>query len=68
MSDFSEVFTKIIVLKLVYSVFDPDLKLTLAYRDIIIQEKLETKAGGDQEKSVKRREKWLNLAKEMYEL
>ena len=73
--DFPEVFTKRIALKLAHSVFDPAnliqpfmLKLRLAYRDIIIQEKLENKASWDDEKSNKTRARWLNLAKEMYEL
>ena len=72
--DFPKVFSKRIALKLAHSVFDPAnliqpflLKMRLAYRDIIVEEKLENKASWDDEKPDKTRARWLNLAKEMYE-
>ena len=73
--DFPKVFTKRIALKLAHSIFDPAnliqpflLKIRLAYRDIIVEEKLENKASWDDEKSNKIRVRWLKLAQEMYEL
>ena len=73
--EFPKVFSKRIALKLAHSVFDPAnliqpflLKMRLAYRDIIVEEKLENKASWDDEKPDKTRARWLNLAKEMYEL
>ena len=73
--DFPKVFTKRIALKLAHSVFDPAnliqpflLKIRLAYRDIIVEEKLEHKTSWDDEKSNKTRDRWLKLAQEMYEL
>ena len=41
--------------------------MRLAYRDIIVEEKLENKASWDDEKPDKTSARWLNLAKEMYD-
>ena len=58
-----------------HSVFDPSclvqpfiLKLRLAYRDVIIQEKLNENGGWDAELSSIIKNTWIKLAKEMYEL
>ena len=74
-SDFPEKFTKRFALKLTHSVFDPSclvqpfiLKLRLAYRDVIIQEKLNENGGWDAELSSIIKNTWIKLAKEMYEL
>ena len=73
--DFPEQFTKRLALKLTHSVFDPPclvqpfiLKLRLAYREIIVQEKLSGNAGWDLELSSNVKDTWVKLAKEMYEL
>ena len=73
--DFPEQFTKRIALKITHSVFDPAmliqpfiLKLRLAYRDIIVQEKLENKADWDLVLSEDVRQCWVKLSKEMYKL
>ena len=44
------------------------LKLRLAYRDIIVQEKINEAGGWDVELPSITRDKWLKLATEMYEL
>ena len=62
-------------MKIIHSVFDPAmliqpfiLKLRLAYRDIIVQEKLDNKSGWDRVLPDNIRKKWVDLSKEMYEL
>ena len=74
-ADFPQKFTKRIALKIAHSVFDPAslvqpfiLKLRLAYRNIIIQEKLKGKASWDEELQPAVRDAWVKLAKEMYQL
>ena len=74
-TDFPEKFTKRIALKIIHSVFDPAmliqpfiLKLRLAYREIIVQEKLNNESGWDKVLPDSVRKKWVELSKEMYEL
>ena len=74
-ADFPEKFTKRIALKIIHSVFDPAmliqpfiLKLRLAYRDIIVQEKLDNESGWDRVLRDNVRKKWVDLSKEMYKL
>ena len=74
--DFPSKFTKRIALMIVHSVFDPAmliqpfiLKLRLAYREILIQEKLAEKPlNWDDVLSDKARDLWIKLSEEMFEL
>ena len=62
-------------MKIIHSVFDPAmliqpfiLKLRLAFREIIVNEKLDNESGWDRVLPDSIRNKWVELSKEMYGL